>query len=96
MTSIKARDLSIGHVFKLNLFGEVVEASSVCDGKRVKIKILLREQATGLEFLDAGCAVEFICKSGRVFHVYDDDGDDDDEREPEFDPTPDPPVLVDA
>jgi hypothetical protein len=87
----KARELSVGDVFGLSIYGEVVEASSVADGKRIKIKLPLQDQATGLEFLDAGCTPEFLCRPGREFHVWnerdDDDNDDDDDREVAPNPT---------
>ena len=79
----KARELSVGDAFRLHVTGEVVQASPVADGKRIKIKILLEHQTTGLEFLDSGCVLEFICKPGRVFCVWNDDDDDDDRVDPD-------------
>jgi hypothetical protein len=97
---IKARELRVGDVFNLFVGGEVVEVSSVADGKRIKTKMLLRDQPTGLEFTDAGCVIEFLCPPGRPFSVWwDRRDDDDDDEDPEVDPNPTdggPPVLVDA
>lgn len=67
---IKARELRIGDVFNLNVSGGVVEVSSIADGKQIKIKLLLHDQETGLEFPDAGCTIDFLCPPGRPFSVW--------------------------
>jgi hypothetical protein len=85
-------------MMSFNLFVRA-EVSSVADGKRIKTKMLLRDQPTGLEFTDAGCVVEFLCPPGRPFSVWWDRRDDDNDNDPEVDPDPandGPPVLVDA
>jgi hypothetical protein len=95
---IKARELAVGDVFGLAVFGEVVEASSVADGKRIKIKLLLEDQAA-LEFVDAGCTVEFLCRPGRNFSVWMGLNDDRNKGGREVDPNPTgggSPVLIDA
>lgn len=95
---MKARELRAGDVFNLFVGGEVVEVSSVAGGKRVKVKMLLRDQPTGLEFTDTGCVVEFICPPGRPFSVWK-HRDDNDNDDPELNPDPmnnGSPVLVDA
>jgi hypothetical protein len=103
----KARDLVVGDVFRMHIYGEVIAISRVADGKRVKIRIGLEDQGHRtnrdlgfkegngtLEFTDAGHILEFLCRPGREFHTYDDwDDDDEDEFEPE--PTP-PHELIDA
>ena len=40
----KARNLAIGDVFRLHVYGQVLEAANVADGKLVKIKIELENQ----------------------------------------------------
>jgi hypothetical protein len=55
-------------MMSFNLFVRA-EVSSVADGKRIKTKMLLRDQPTGLEFTDAGCVIEFLCPPGRPFSV---------------------------
>jgi hypothetical protein len=87
----------------------VLSVTSVADGKRVKVKLALEGQGhrinrgapshnearrSDLEFCDAGHTLEFLCRPGRKFHVYDDDDDDDDD---ELEPGPVPsPEDVDA
>src|SRR5215475_9680939 len=44
MSSCKARDLSVGDIFRLHVYGEVLAVTSVADGKRVKVKIALEDQ----------------------------------------------------
>ena len=105
-TTKKARDLAVGDIFRLHVYGEVLAVASVADGKRVKVKIELENQgrrvncgvptfsgASGLEFTDAGYVLEFLCRPGREFHVYTDDGWDDDNAEPE---PPPPRELIGA
>jgi len=83
----KARDLSAGDIFRMHVYGEVLSVASVADGKRVKIKLALENQAhrksrIDLEFTDSGHVLEFLCRPGRGFHLIewgdddDDDGDD--------------------
>jgi hypothetical protein len=109
MSTKKARELVVGDVFRMHIYGEVIAISSVADGKRVKIRIGLEDQghrtnggpgfkeANGtLEFTDAGHVLEFLCRPGRKFHTYDDWSDDDDADEGEpIEPTP-PHELIDA
>src|SRR6516165_5549427 len=40
----KARDLEVGDIFRLHLYGEVVAIESVADGKRVRVKLALEDQ----------------------------------------------------
>jgi hypothetical protein len=40
----RARDLSVGDVFSLQVYGEVVAVASVADGKRMKVRISLEDQ----------------------------------------------------
>jgi hypothetical protein len=40
----RARDLSVGDVFSLHVYGEVVAVASVADGKRMKVRISLEDQ----------------------------------------------------
>jgi hypothetical protein len=107
MSTKKARDLIVGDIFRMHLYGEVRAVSGVAEGKRIKIKIELENQgrrnnsglsyggsADALEFTDAGYVLEFLCRPSRTFHVYGDDWNDDDEREP-IEPTP-PHELIDA
>jgi hypothetical protein len=95
-SSCQAKELRQGDVFGLHVYGEVQEASPVADGKRIKVKLVLEGTrsasgavaspgAAALEFLDAGCVIEFICRPNRVFHLmewWDDSDDDDDDGEP--------------
>jgi hypothetical protein len=96
----KARNLRIGDVFSIVACGQVLATTPIADGKRMLIKLLLREQKSALEFTDAGCVVEFICLPWREFTASpwrgDDDGDGGDESEPATDPDPTGPVLVDV
>jgi hypothetical protein len=86
----KAKDLRVGDVFRLHVYGIVTAAFSAANGKRVKIKIELEDQERAnrgvftssesehsLEFTDAGYILEFLCSPSRIFHVYADDDDDD-------------------
>jgi hypothetical protein len=98
----KARDLEVGDVFRLHIYGEVLSRAPVADGKRIKIKIVLEDQGQrrqrgalivarqpgGLEFTDAGCVLEFLCLPGRTFHLIEWWDDDDDEVEVGPVPTP--------
>lgn len=85
----KAKDLTRGDVFQLRIFGEVLETTSVADGKRLKVIFQIEDQGhrtiggrgvsdkpSSLEFLGTG-RLEFICKPGRSFqlHEWHDDGD---------------------
>jgi hypothetical protein len=96
----KARELRVGDILNLNVGGEVVEVSAVADGKRIKVKLLLEDQATGLEFTDSSCTIEFLCPPGRPCSVSGNTRDDDDDvDDPEVGPDPtggDSLVLVDA
>jgi len=40
----KARDLSVGDIFRMHVYGEVLSIASVADGKRIKIKLALENQ----------------------------------------------------
>jgi hypothetical protein len=40
----KARDLNAGDVFRLHVYGEVLEVSPVANGKRIKVKVGLEDQ----------------------------------------------------
>jgi hypothetical protein len=108
MTIRKAKDLAVGDVFRLHVFGEVLEASPVPD-RKVKIKIALENQGrrsnrgalgrhpdkqSPLEFLDSGYVLEFVCRASRTFRLHEwwDDDDDDDE---DFVVGP-PPETIDA
>ena len=72
-TDKKARDLAVGEVFRLQVYGEVVHRSQAADGTRIKAAIRVGDQGE-LEFTDAGVLLEFLCRPGRQFHTYDDDG----------------------
>ena len=108
MSTKKARDLVVGDVFRLHIYGEVLAVNRVADDKRIKVKIELENQgrrdnsgftyggsANALEFTDAGYVLEFICRPGRAFHVYGDDDRDDDSSNVEPVP-PSPHELIDA
>ena len=85
--NIKAKDLMRGDVFRMHVYGEVVSVEPVAGGKRVKVHLTLENQGgrancgtpsnpgkSELEFTE----IEFICKPGKAFHVYNRDEDDDD------------------
>jgi hypothetical protein len=108
MSTKKARDLVVGDIFRLHIYGEVLAVSGVGDGKRIKVKIELENQGrrdnrgltfsgkpSGLEFTDAGYLLEFLCRPSRTFHVYSDWDDDDDDDDINVDPTP-PHELMNA
>ncbi len=109
MTVRKARDLIRGDVFRLHLYGEVLSANPVADGKRIKVKLAVEDQgrrrnrgtlsgsdkSSDLEFLDTGHTLEFICSPGRTFHLYKDRDDDDGGEDFVVDP-PLPFDLIDA
>jgi hypothetical protein len=91
----KARDLVVGDIFRLHIYGEVRAVSRVVEGKRIKVKIELENQGRrdncgltfgaksgGLEFTDAGYVLEFLCRPSRSFHVYEDDEDNGDSIKP--------------
>jgi hypothetical protein len=40
----KARDLSVGDIFRMHVYGEVLSVASVADGKRIKVKLALENQ----------------------------------------------------
>jgi hypothetical protein len=98
----KARELKIGDLFRLHVYGQVLTAQPVADGERIRIKIGLEDQGQrrqhgvlsgrrrdGLEFTDAGHVVEFLCPPGRAFRTIE-DWDDDDGDEIEVGPVPTP------
>jgi len=98
----KARELSIGDVFRMHVCGEVVAVDLVADGKRVKVRLALENQGRrcnsgflgsdrdhSLQFTDAGCTLEFLCRPGRAFHLIE-WGDDDDDDVIEPGPVPSP------
>jgi hypothetical protein len=100
MSTKKARDLVVGDIFRLHVYGEVLAVARVAEDKRIKVKIELENQgrrdnsgltyggsAHALEFTDAGYVLEFICRPGRTFHVYSDDAWDDDD-DSNVEPTP--------
>jgi hypothetical protein len=106
-TSIPARDLTVGDVFALHIYGAVIAVTSVADGRRVKIKIELENQGhrsygnpcfgegpSTLEFLDDHYVLEFLCRPGRKFSVYDDDDWDDSDGDDADAPTPLTPVIA--
>jgi hypothetical protein len=109
MRTKKARDLVVGDVFRLHVYGEVLAVSGIADSKRIKVKIELENQGrrdnrgltfsgkpSGLEFTDAGYLLEFLCRPSRTFHVYGDGyWDDDGDDNIDVDPTP-PHELIDA
>jgi hypothetical protein len=74
--SKKARDLAVGDVFRLHVYGEVIHVSQAVDGKRIKVAIRVDDQGSELEFTNAGFLLEFLCRLGRQFHIYDNDGDE--------------------
>jgi hypothetical protein len=93
--SRKASELSAGDMFRMHIHGEVVAATPVAGGKRIKIRIALEDQGQrgncgwlgeglhrGLEFTDAGHVLEFLCRPGRLFKCIVDWDDDEDEVEP--------------
>jgi hypothetical protein len=99
-TKCRADELDVGDVFRLHIHGQVLAATPVAGGKRVKIKITLEDQgqrctsgALGkgakreLEFTDDGHVLEFLCPPGRTFHLIIDDQNWD-EDEDETGPTP--------
>jgi hypothetical protein len=78
----KARDLAVGDVFRLHVYGEVLSAVAVAGGKRIRVKIALEGQGRrancgaltreetrklGLEFTDTGHILEFLCALGARF-----------------------------
>jgi hypothetical protein len=90
----KARDLSIGEVFRFHVYCEVLSVTPVANGKRIKIKIQLEDQRRranrgtlsdaesrkpGIEFTDDGHTLEFLCPPTRTFHLTEWYGDDDDD-----------------
>jgi hypothetical protein len=109
MTFKRASDLSAGDVFRMHIYGEVIAITPVAGGKRIKIKIELENQGhrsngvyafsegdSTLEFTDDGHVLEFLCRPGRKFHVYDDWGEDNEDDDCNVDaPTPQTPVAVD-
>jgi hypothetical protein len=101
MSTKKARDLVVGDVFRLHVYGEVLAVARVAEGKRIKVKIELENQgrrdncgltfsgkSSGLEFTDAGYLLEFLCRPSRTFHVYSDGWNDDSNDNIDVDPTP--------
>jgi hypothetical protein len=110
MSPKKARDLVVGDVFRLHVYGEALAVAHVADDKRIKVKIELENQGRrgnsgycgdsvpdALEFTDAGYVLEFICRPGRTFHVYDDDDRGWDGGGGGIEPTPPSPhELIDA
>jgi hypothetical protein len=88
----EARDLTVGDVFRLHVYGEVLSVTTI--GNRIKVKLELENQgrrdncggptgnekqkADKLEFTDDGYVLEFICRPSRTFHLIERwDGDDD-------------------
>jgi hypothetical protein len=83
-----ARELTVGDVFFMEIYGEVVALEPVANGKRIKIQIALQDQRQ-LEFTDAGHVLEFLWRPGRSFPTWGDDDDDDDGGD-DFTPAPSP------
>ena len=67
----KARDLELHDDLQVLVYGNVLSAAPVADGKR--------SDQRQLEFTDGSLVLEFLCRPGRQFHVFDDDDDDDGE-----------------
>jgi hypothetical protein len=106
MSTKKARDLVVGDIFRLHIYGEVLAVARVAEDKRIKVKIELENQgrrdnsgltfsgkSSELEFTDAGYVLEFLCRPSRTFHVYSDDDWDNDDSDAE---PPSPHELIDA
>jgi hypothetical protein len=91
---IKARELKRGDVFRIVVDCEVLEATPVADGKRIKIVAAVENPIGPIEYLDEACTLALVCTPGRQFAGYrrrDDDDADDFVVNP-----PDLPKLVDA
>jgi hypothetical protein len=88
MTQRKAKELKCGDVFRLAICGEVLAATPVAEGKRIRVRLAIEDQghrsyggsanfdrSSSLEFLDSGCFLEFVCRPGRTFQLlaWDDD-----------------------
>jgi hypothetical protein len=88
-TQKPARGLAVGDVFSLHIYVEVLAVAPVTASNCVKVKIAVEDQghrsfrASGfaegpstLEFLNEHHVLEFLYRSNRKFHTYDDwDGD---------------------
>jgi len=87
----KACELCVGDVFRMHIYGEIVAVGLVAGGKRVKARLMLEDQGRrrnsgcvgpdsnhSLEFTDAGCTLQFLCRPSRTFHLIERDDDDDD------------------
>jgi hypothetical protein len=89
----KARDPSIEDEIQVQVYGEVVAVTPVANGKRIKVKLALVDQAQ-LEFTDASCVLEFLCPPSRKFLLWNNYGygndDNDDDGDDGNDPIPPP------
>jgi hypothetical protein len=101
----KARELEAGDVVRMHICGEVVDVGAFTEGRKVLVRVRLALENQGgrrncgapvnhdpsgseLEFTGLA-AIEFVCRGGRAFHIYDDDwywNDDGDDDEPDSGP----------
>jgi hypothetical protein len=102
----QARDLSIGDIYRIHVYGEVLSVKPMPAASGSRCASLLRIKGgvqtaarsttpTNGSLTNEGHVLEFICKPGRVFHLteWDEDDDDGDDESPM---APIAPETVDA
>jgi hypothetical protein len=106
MSRKPARYLTVGDVFSLHLYAEVIAIMPAAADARVKVWVAVEDQGhrsyrkgtfsegpSTLEFLDDH-VLEFLCRPGRKFHVYDDDTGDGWDGDDANTPTPLTPAIA--
>jgi hypothetical protein len=92
---IKARELKRGDIFRIVVDCEVLKASPIASGKRIKVVAAVENPIGPIEYLDEGCTLALVCTPGRQFAAYRPRRDDDGGADFVVNP-PDPAKLVDA
>ena len=68
----KARELAYGDVFELRLLAEVMKAAALNGGKRVRVRLILRDQEA-LQLVSGHPIIEYICRPSQTFTIRSDD-----------------------
>jgi hypothetical protein len=92
---IKAHELKRGDVFRIVVDCEVLAATPVADGKRIKVVAAVENPIGPIEYLDEGCTLALVCTPGRQFAGFRPRRDGDDGDDFVVNP-PDPAKLVNA
>lgn len=73
---MKAKNLRAGEIFSVTITGQVVEVGPIADGRWVRVKLRLQNQAaTGLVFSDRA-VIEFSCRHNCEFCTQSENDDE--------------------